>query len=375
VVAALFGLVTFSTEMEDKAEMGVTDVAAYWTNPRKVSKPIPVVDLDIRADVDRPHAEEANANSNYNPVSTQTITKAVSKQLEKDIVKIMKAQHLNAVALYTLSDSSDSDFEIEPLPPSILDIVKLMRDKSNAADVVGEIKSVVTDDVRQTISDVTIGQRTNEVWHMQRRGRLTASAFHKVCHFTGKCGSSDNYIVKGALGLYGEVSSKAIRHGQDCEDVARDQYVEYQANKHTSLSVEECGLFVDKHHPYLGASPDGLVTCKCCTEGLLEIKCPESLKNLNPIEAAKKSKQFVSGTTGSVSLKKDVNCSYYVQIQGQMAVLGRPWCDFVYYTFEGLYVERIHFNTNFWENEVLPKLQSFYVKYMVPALLHYSAEL
>jgi hypothetical protein len=362
-------------ELEDNAEVGVTDVAAYWTNSRKVSKPIPVVDLDVRADVNRPRPEEANANS-YEPLSNQTINQAIRKQIKKDVVKAMKSQHLNAVALYTLSDSSDSDYDIEPLPLSILDIVREMRERETVTpeDVIKEIKSVVTDDVRQAVLDATFGQRTNEAWHMQRRGRLTASVFYNVCHFTGTYSSSDNYIVKGVLGLYGEVSSKGIRHGQECESIARAEYVQYQGSRHTSLSVEECGLFVDKQHPHLGASPDGLVTCKCCSAGLLEIKCPETLKNLDPVEAAKQSKQFMCDTNGSVSLKKDANCTYYVQIQGQMAVLEKPWCDFVFYTFKGLYVERIHFDSSLWE-QILPKLQSFYIKCIVPALLHHSTEL
>ena len=41
-----------------------------------------------------------------------------------------------------------------------------------------------------------------------------------------------------------------------------------------SLSITEAGLFVDYCEPYLGASPDGLVECKCCGKGVLEVKCP-----------------------------------------------------------------------------------------------------
>ena len=38
------------------------------------------------------------------------------------------------------------------------------------------------------------------------------------------------------------------------------------------VQVEDCGLFIDRDHPFIAASPDGLVTCSCCGEGLCEVK-------------------------------------------------------------------------------------------------------
>ena len=35
-------------------------------------------------------------------------------------------------------------------------------------------------------------------------------------------------------------------------------------------------------YPFLGASPDGLVCCSCCGKGLLEIKCPYSIRDRDP---------------------------------------------------------------------------------------------
>ena len=36
-------------------------------------------------------------------------------------------------------------------------------------------------------------------------------------------------------------------------------------------------LQVSPKYPHLGASPDGLLTCTCCGDGLLEMKCPYRL--------------------------------------------------------------------------------------------------
>ena len=40
---------------------------------------------------------------------------------------------------------------------------------------------------------------------------------------------------------------------------------------------------------------------------------------------------------------------YYAQVQGQMGVTGTRWCDFIVYTRKGLYVQRIPFDSQFWE--------------------------
>ena len=58
----------------------------------------------------------------------------------------------------------------------------------------------------------------------------------------------------------------------------------------------------------------------------------------------------VKDGTGDVKLKE--SHAYYCQIQGQMAIGYRPWCDIVICTNKGLNVEHVSFNPTFW-NDVL----------------------
>ena len=44
-------------------------------------------------------------------------------------------------------------------------------------------------------------------------------------------------------------------------------------------NVRKCGLTVKADEPFLGASPDGLFSCKCCGTAVLECKCPYSIRN------------------------------------------------------------------------------------------------
>ena len=93
-----------------------------------------------------------------------------------------------------------------------------------------------------------------------------------------------------------------MQWGVDTEPQARAAY-EFI----TDSTVEEVG-FID--HPTIamtGASPDGLVG----TEGMIEIKCPNTATHINTL------------LTGKVEIK------YFTQMQWQMACCDRQWCDFV----------------------------------------------
>ena len=49
---------------------------------------------------------------------------------------------------------------------------------------------------------------------------------------------------------------------------------------------------------------------------------------------------------------------YVAQVQGQMAVGGSTWCDFVMYT-KSISIERIYFDEDYWLHTLLPKLIDF----------------
>lgn len=57
--------------------------------------------------------------------------------------------------------------------------------------------------------------------------------------------------------------------------------------------------------------------------------------------------------------------SYYIQVQGQLAITGLTWCDFCVFVSESneICVHRIQFDLNFWTDKLLPKLKQFYINY------------
>jgi putative phage-type endonuclease len=151
-------------------------------------------------------------------------------------------------------------------------------------------------------------QRTEE-WYQARLGKVTASRVADVLAKikTGESASRKNYkmelVVQRLTGQPGEsFTNAAMEWGTATEPQARMAY-----EAHTGSFVEEKG-FID--HPTIegfGCSPDGLVG----DDGLIEIKCMNTANHVETIIECKPPSRYIP------------------QMQCQMAVTGRQWCDFV----------------------------------------------
>ena len=63
--------------------------------------------------------------------------------------------------------------------------------------------------------------------------------------------------------------------------------------------------------------------------------------------------------------------SYYAQCQGEMAIMGLPWCDFVLWTAaerNNIFIERVLFNCDF-VKDMMPALVEFYVNKVLPNIV------
>ena len=148
-------------------------------------------------------------------------------------------------------------------------------------------------------------QRTDE-WFAARCGKVTASRIADVCAKTktGYGASRASYMAQlVAEQLTGKptegYTNAAMQWGTEQEPAARNAY-----SARVGELVEECG-FVPHATLNAGASPDGLVG-----EGLVEIKCPNTLTHLDTI------------------YDQQIPSKYGLQMQFQMACTNRPWCDF-----------------------------------------------
>lgn len=153
---------------------------------------------------------------------------------------------------------------------------------------------------------VTSDQGTPE-WFAARLGKPTGSGYSNVLS-KGQGKTRQAYLVKLALErATGEMeegfTTQAMKDGTEREPFARALY---ESTK--GVFVDEIGFCL---HDTLetGVSPDGLIG----TDGMVEIKCPMPATHLEYLK------------------RQDEPPTYTAQIQGQLWITGRQWCDFVSY--------------------------------------------
>ena len=184
-----------------------------------------------------------------------------------------------------------------------------------------------------------------------------------VTRFTGK--KPDGTLVRQII--YGSsATSKAMRFGQDNEDLARQLYTFAHQLQHPDVNVKQTGLHLDPDRPFLAASPYGLVDCPQCGPGLVEIKCSYKYRNMEPGDAAvQQGYHFLLDENNLISLR--LNSSWYYQVQCQLGACRRACCDVVLFTSKGIAICKVIAAPSVWD-EIKSKSRMFFEKYIIPKL-------
>lgn len=127
-----------------------------------------------------------------------------------------------------------------------------------------------------------------------------------------------------------------------------------------NASVDECGLFIDKDVPFLGARPFRLVGL----DHILSIKCPLTGFKKKIEEVKLPLWKIVSGEK---SLNK--KCSWYLEIQGELHITRRKWAYLMVWVGDNQF-QIIEFKRDdaFFDNDMRESLMYFYNEVMVKEL-------
>jgi putative phage-type endonuclease len=214
---------------------------------------------------------------------------------------------------------------------------------------------IYLDKLKVTPADVqrimSIAQRDPE-WIRQRWGRCTASNYGSIA---GHNPYQSQRKLLSTLLWDTFKGNKATEYGNKFESVCAKLYENFaNVGAQSAGSLMEHfypGLIICQNEPWLAVSPDGL-PCKKAhdnssqTRYLLEIKCPFTKK-----------------------LYPHIPHYYFDQIQGIMAILKLPFCDFVVWTPEVTQVRRYNFDPSYWKEVLYPRLRTFYFQEYLPRLI------
>jgi len=247
-------------------------------------------------------------------------------------------------------------------------------------------------DTPKKIADLcsdTIGQfegKKKKRYQEEKRYRVTASRFGMIVKL--RANTHPHNTVKSITVPAELAKLPAVDYGIKNEKRAKEKFSAMYGEKAT---IRENGLETNISYPFLGASPDGFVG----NNGIVEVKCflcvgQEKIKayvanlqgldsNGNPIYIdgmrKAKSKKFSAFCLEIDEKSKDKNVqlkrtsNYYYQVQGQLAITEKQFCEFIVYTDADFFVERITFDKDLWDNVMVPKLEWFYMECLLPELL------
>ena len=278
-----------------------TDRLAKWTVPNAKTdlKPCPVSSMQFTKDhyksfttMDRSNQEKNfKARAAFSPLSQEQQQYIRNEsQVRRDLMNIIKIHAPKSCFAELMSEKKLSVKSKEPTPKSIVDkaddfkVDKPLTMERNIENFTRACN--LTENERDIINRNTVGQSSVNDWHDQRKGRVTASQFHRIyarsVTLQKHSGQDSMTLVSSLLGYKKIPDNAALKHGRSMEIHAKQKYIEINKRKHRNLKTEEIGLVVMKTKPYIAVSPDLKVKCNCCGEGLVEIKCPYSIKETIP---------------------------------------------------------------------------------------------
>ena len=265
----------------------------------------------------------------------------------------------------TASENEDELQLPEPIT-SLFNEENLMLNPQELKDKCSETMTRLnyTKEQIENLEKKTRNQTISSLWYEHRKGRITASKAHRI--LVKKDSTPPNNLLCSIMGYSAiDISGKEqIKWGIDNEDRAREKYVEFKKGKHENFSCRLSGFLIDEKKSFLGASADGVSTCKCCGPRILEIKCPWKYREFTALEAAKAGDQsFCLDAEGNLKKKHQ----YYTQMQ--MHVNKVKAGDFCVFTKKDVYiVESIPYDQPFMEN-VIKKCDCFFNDHVLPEIL------
>ncbi|KAK6176048.1 hypothetical protein SNE40_014409 [Patella caerulea] len=376
-VAALLFSIEATVKLRDSKT--VTEEKSYWLLPGSVKgvtyKQCREIDFTSAKTMKKKMDTMLDRNcSSVLSTPSHNIKKIIPEPTEEELSTFFKSLHASESkpAILSLISPYAEEFVPKPVTEEFPVVLTELRNESCVYMNYNElfkkcqdIKISVTEEQARSVEIATREQAHSKLWYRFRAGRITASKMKNAC-CTDPTLPAQSLIKSICYPENYRFSSKATQWGCQHEKYACDIFLDKLKPLHDNIKIEKVGFFINPDVPYIGASPDGIITCDCCGMSVVEIKCPFCDKDATLHE--KSDKNFYLTKERDGKLKLDNKHSYYYQVQTQLGVCRLESAYFVVWTEKDLHMEQIMLNLEMWQ-EICKKSKHIFDTAILPELV------
>ena len=256
-------------------------------------------DIDFRTPKQkRKNSQAFGSNATPAPKRNLVVQKPTDSELTEYYLKLSKTKH-KLVLLSLINGFNDNFVPLYVkgvLPQPLTALYNQKYQEMPLPEILKACEALfdtvtITPEQATTVELETRGQSKCELWYEQRAGRITASNLRKVLH-TDFSKPSVSLLKTICYPHTMKFYSKACEYGQQHEADALHIYSNNMKIAHPFYELLKSRLVLDTENPFIGASPDGIISCSCCGKGVVEVKCPFLCRD-KPFSEAVKEKHFV----------------------------------------------------------------------------------
>eukprot|EP00112_Aurelia_sp_Birch-Aquarium-sp1_P007230 Seg1787.7 transcript_id=Seg1787.7/GoldUCD/mRNA.D3Y31 product="hypothetical protein" protein_id=Seg1787.7/GoldUCD/D3Y31 len=299
------------------------------------------------------------------PISSEDDIKSIYEALSKCKVKPAARSLVHPYANSFISRSSSIAKILE-----LFDEKYLVYQYHDLIKACSDIHVTISGEDAKQIELDTRSQAKGSAFFQHRAGRIGASMSKSASH-TDPSQPSQSLIKSICYPEIFKFTNAATEYGCQHEESAIKLFEIDMKKKHVNYKAIRCGMFINKHSPFIHATPNFLSSCDCCRIGCGEVKCPYCIDGIDIDGYSEKPIScLVRDLDGKVILKR--NHQYFYQVQQQMFTTELPFYDFVVFGLAApQYVflhERIAPDQDHCDR-VLPRLSQFWQYCVLPEIL------
>ena len=159
----------------------------------------------------------------------------------------------------------------------------------------------------------------------------------------------------------GRFKTDAMQYGIDHEQEGLRVFLNAYKKEHVNARITSRGLTLHKDFPFIGGSPDGVLSCDCHGESILEVKSPYRLADTGIAGW-----RILEYLDQEQKLRK--THSHYHQIHLYLGIFELKKAFFIVYAKEQVISQVIDFDQEFFKYQI-NHLRQYYTKHYLPTII------